>query len=329
LRRLVATADVLLETQAPGRLAALGLGYEALAESRPGLIVCSLTPFGQTGPWRDYRTSDLLHMAAGGQMASCGYEPEDVPDAPPIAPGGGNAWHIGSHFALVGICAALSHRDATGEGQHLDVSVHEACAMTTEGSVPIYLSTGRVVRRQTGRHSAWSMSRPRTQYRCADGKYVNAMFNMRLKPQRLRVLAEWLDEYDAAEDLLDEAYADPQVVLERQPHIADVLRAFFPRITAEEAYRGSQQRGFAWGPVRTPDELLADPHWTERGFWVEVEHEERGERFRYPGAFGIYGESPVGVRRRAPRIGEHNVDVYRELGVDDAERARLTEAGVI
>ena len=152
---------------------------------------------------------------------------------------------------------------------------------------------------------------------------------MRLTPERLRVLAEWLDEYDAAEDLLDEVYAEPQFVLERQEHIADVLRAFFPRITAEEAYRGSQRRGFAWGAVRTPDELLAEPHWTERGFWVELEHEQLGERFRYPGGFAIYSESPVGVRHRAPLIGEHNVDVYGRLGVDDAELTRLTEAGVI
>ena len=78
--------------------------------------MCSLTPFGQTGPWRDYLTSDLLHMAAGGEMASCGYDEADVPDAPPIAPGGGNAWHMGCHFAYMAIMAALVYRTVSGRG---------------------------------------------------------------------------------------------------------------------------------------------------------------------------------------------------------------------
>jgi crotonobetainyl-CoA:carnitine CoA-transferase CaiB-like acyl-CoA transferase len=88
-RRLAANADVILETFPPGYLPALGLGYEDLREQNSGLIICALTPFGQTGPWRGYKTSDLLHMAAGGQMASCGYDEADAPGDPPIAPGGG------------------------------------------------------------------------------------------------------------------------------------------------------------------------------------------------------------------------------------------------
>ena len=99
--RLAGTADVILETFRPGFLASLALGYESLREQNPRLIMCSLTPFGQTGPWRDYLSSDLLHMAAGGEMASCGYDEADVPNAPPIAPGGGNAWHMGCHFAYM------------------------------------------------------------------------------------------------------------------------------------------------------------------------------------------------------------------------------------
>src|SRR4029450_9191376 len=114
LRRLGAAADVILETFPPGYLSSLGIGYESLREQNPGLIMCALTPFGQTGPWRDYLTSDLLHMAAGGQMASCGYDEVDSPGAPPIAPGGGNAWHMGCHYAYMAIMAALVSRTATG-----------------------------------------------------------------------------------------------------------------------------------------------------------------------------------------------------------------------
>ena len=106
-KRLAAGADIILETFQPGHLASLELDYESLNEENSGLILCALTPFGQTGPWRDYRSSDLLHMAAGGEMASCGYDEVDAPNAPPIAPGGGNAWHMGCHFAYISIMAAL------------------------------------------------------------------------------------------------------------------------------------------------------------------------------------------------------------------------------
>jgi crotonobetainyl-CoA:carnitine CoA-transferase CaiB-like acyl-CoA transferase len=113
--QLASTADVILETFRPGYLEACGLGYTALRDANPGLVMCSLTPFGQTGPWRDYLTADLLHMAAGGEMASCGYDETDAPDAPPIAPGGGNAWHMGCHYAYMAIMVALVHRSVCGQ----------------------------------------------------------------------------------------------------------------------------------------------------------------------------------------------------------------------
>jgi crotonobetainyl-CoA:carnitine CoA-transferase CaiB-like acyl-CoA transferase len=128
--RLATTADVVLESYPPGFIASLGLDYASLDQQNPRLILCSLTPFGQTGPWRDYLTSDLLHMAAGGEMASCGYDGADVPNGPPVAPGGGNAWHMGCHYACIAIMAALVERTLSGQGQYIDTSIHEACALT-------------------------------------------------------------------------------------------------------------------------------------------------------------------------------------------------------
>src|SRR6202047_5283535 len=95
------TSDVILEPSPPVFRESLRLDYEALREKNAWLIMCALTPFGQTGPWRDYLSSDLLHMAAGAEMASSGYDEADVPNAPPTAPGGGNAWHMGCHFAYM------------------------------------------------------------------------------------------------------------------------------------------------------------------------------------------------------------------------------------
>lgn len=170
-RRLVPSADIVLESYAPGYLPGLGLGYEALSVLNPGVIMCALTPFGQTGPWRDFYTSDLLHLAAGGQMAGSGYDPDDVPDAPPMAPGGGNAWHMGGHYAYMSILAALYYRDVSGEGQYIDVSIHEACALTTESHVTTYNYTGQVVRRHTGRAASPDDS-DKAQMATNDGRWI-------------------------------------------------------------------------------------------------------------------------------------------------------------
>jgi crotonobetainyl-CoA:carnitine CoA-transferase CaiB-like acyl-CoA transferase len=190
--RLAATSDVILETFQPGFLASLRLDYAALREQNSRLILCSLTPFGQTGPWRDYLSSDLLHMAAGGEMASSGYDEADVPNAPPIAPGGGNAWHMGCHYATMAIMAALVHRTVSGHGQYIDVSIHEACALTTEAAIANYVYRGEVLRRQTGRHHAAGPT-SRTQFRAKDGTYVCALVGGRLNPKFVKELAELLD----------------------------------------------------------------------------------------------------------------------------------------
>ena len=182
-RRLAADADVILETFRPGLPGVSGARLRGAAASKiPALIMCSLTPFGQTGPWRDYLSSDLLHMAAGGEMASCGYDEADVPNAPPIAPGGGNAWHMGCHYAYMAIMAALVHRTVSGQGQYIDASIHEACALTTESAIANYVYRGEVVRRQTGRHHA-ARPTPRTQFRAKDGIYVCALVGGSAQPE--------------------------------------------------------------------------------------------------------------------------------------------------
>jgi benzylsuccinate CoA-transferase BbsE subunit len=329
-RRLVCTADILLETYPPGYLPSLGLGYEELARLHPRLIVCSLTPFGQTGPWRDYQTSDLLQLAAGGQMACCGYDAEDVPDAPPIAPGGGNAWHIGSHFAYMAIMAAVCYRDVTGEGQYIDASIHEACALTTEAAVPTYIYTGQVVQRHTGRAAAAEKTEP-TQYITRDGAWLNTTrsgFN--LTPARLRRLAEWMDTYGMAQDLLDEKYQSSAAIQANTPHIAAALEAFFASIPLEEAWHGGQELGLPWGAVRSMDEIIDDQHLQDRGFFVEVKHPELGRSFIYPGPAAIYGRSSWRISRCAPLIGEHNVEIFcGELGLSQAELTVLAESGVV
>ena len=328
--RLAAASDVILETFRPGFLASLQLGYEKLRQQNPGLIMCALTPFGQTGPWRDYRSTDLLHMAAGGEMASSGYDERDVPAAPPIAPGGGNAWHMGGHFAFMAIMAALVHRTVTWQGQYIDASIHEACAQTTEAAIANYVYRGEVLRRQTGRHHAAGTT-PRTQFRAKDGNYVCALVAGRLTPKYIGELADLLDTNGMAGDLRDPKYQDPAVIAANTSHIIDGLVAdFIASQTAEEAYHAAQQRGFTWGAVRPPEALLDDPHLHDRGFWKEVEHPELGRSFVYPGEPAIYNGSPWRISRRAPLIGEHNREIFcDELGLSRGDLVVLAENRVI
>src|SRR5436309_14494946 len=121
-------------------------------------------------------------MAAGGQMASCGYSEVDVPEAPPIAPGGGNAWHMGCHFAYMAIMAALVHRAVAGHGQYIDASIHEACSLTTEAQIANYVYREEVLLPQTARHHAAGPS-PRTQSRAQDPHYRRAPVPDRLNPR--------------------------------------------------------------------------------------------------------------------------------------------------
>ena len=329
-RRLAATSDVILETFRPGFLASLGLDYQSLRAQNPGLIMCALTPFGQTGPWRGYLSSDLLHMAAGGEMASSGYDEADVPSAPPIAPGGGNAWHTGCHFAYMAIMAALVHRTVAGRGQYIDASIHEACALTTEAAIANYIYRGEVLRRQTGRHHAANPT-PRTQFRAKDGTYVCALVGGRLNSKYVGELADLLDTNGMAGDLKDPKYQDPAVIAANTSHIIDDLVAnFIGSLPAEEVYHAAQSRGFTWAAVRAPEALFEDPHLHDRGFWKEVGHPELGRSFVYPGEVAIYNASPWRISKRAPLIGEHNTEIFcDELGLSRSELCVLAESRVI
>jgi crotonobetainyl-CoA:carnitine CoA-transferase CaiB-like acyl-CoA transferase len=328
--RLAAASDVILETFRPGFLASLGFDFESIREQNDKLIMCALTPFGQTGPWRDYASSDLLHMAAGGEMASCGYDEADVPNAPPIAPGGGNAWHMGCHYAYMAIMAALVYRTVSGQGQYIDASIHEACALTTESAIANYVYRGETLRRQTGRHHAAGAT-PRTQFRAKDGAYVTALVGGRLNPKFVKELADLMDFYGMAGDLRDPKYQDQTFITANTSHIIDDLIAnFIASLPAEEVYHAAQERGFTWGAVRAPEALLDDPHLHDRGFWKHVEHPELDRSFVYPGEAAIYNGSPWRISRRAPLIGEHNMEIFGgELGLSVGEIAVLAESRVI
>ncbi|HLZ69226.1 MAG TPA: CoA transferase [Dehalococcoidia bacterium] len=331
--RLLAAADVLIEAEAPGALDALGCGYAALAERFPRLVWAAITPFGQAGPYKDFAMTDLTSMALGGPMASCGYD--DLPGAPPIRPTDLHSLHMAGEYAAMGIMIALLERRQSGRGQYLDVSIHEACACTTEGSFPNWEYFRRVVLRQTGRHAAATVT-PRWQYRCADGRDINMIGGGIPRNARAwRPLLAWMDEHGLAEDLHDPQYE--RIIAEnpyhRGPvaaHLAAVIGRFVQALPAEEVYRRGQALHMPWGPVRSPDENLDDPHWRDRGFFVEVEHPELGRTITYPGLPYRLEGSPGRIASRAPLLGEHTYQVYvQELGLSPEALRGLFEQGAV
>ena len=339
LKRLDQSADVLLETFPPGYLASLGLGYDALAESNPGLIMASITLFGQNGPYRDLKASDLVSAAMGGTLFTCGYD--DLPGSPPVNPDGEQSFHIASHYAVMAILAALWAKNSTGKGQYVDVSIHEAVNATTEWALPTYLYVGGNIRRQTGRHATIEPTQP-WQFRCRDGRYVNLLGVLPREAKAWNTLLDWMDEHGAVGDLRDPKYADAITgritggswrTVHKTPegrHIIKAIVAFVQGLDSDEVYHGGQQRGLQWSAIIAPDETLDDQHLWDRGFFASVQYPELEKAFTHPGAPYKFSRSPVRISQRAPQLGEHNQEAYgKELVLSEEELKNLAEQGII
>jgi benzylsuccinate CoA-transferase BbsE subunit len=325
LRRLIARTDVFLEALPPGEATARGLDYATLAAEHPGLVVCSITPFGPDGPYAHLRTTDLVSMALGGPMQSCGYDHQE-PELPPVRPGPYHSYHTAGHFAVTGILAALFEREGSGRGQYVEVAAHDCLAVTVEFANTHWYYRQTVIRRQTGRH-AGAQPTARTQYRTADGRYIN--LGLPRGEAAWKALLRMLEERGVAHDLHDIALADPATRFAQASRAYDLLEILCAIHTAEELFHIGQQLGMTWGAVRAPEDWLGDPHAAARGFLAEVEHPELGRSVTYPGAPFIAPASPWRIRRRAPLVGEDNAAVYAALGLSDDERGRLAAAGII
>ncbi len=324
-RKLIASADLLIECESPGRLAELGLDYPQLTPLRENLIMVSITPFGRSGPRRDEPATDLTLLAGGGPVWSCGYDDHSLP---PVRGGGNQGYHTASHFAVMSALVALLVRDETGAGQHIDVSMHAAANVTTEAASYEWLVARGTVQRQTGRHASTG-STQETQVRCADGRYVNTGILPRTADQFV-IVYEWLEELGLLEEF-PEAFllklANERGALDLSRISEDEeLQAIFAagreaqnflasKLSAYDFFVGSQSRGMAAGVVYSPEEVMEDPHFQERGFPVRVEHEDLGRSFLYPGAPYRFEVSPWHLRHRAPHLGEHNEQVFAALGL--------------
>ena len=322
-RALAATADVLLEAEPPRRLAALGIDYEQLAAAHPGLIHIAVTPYGRADPKSELPQTDLTLMAAGGPPWSCGYDDHSLP---PIR-GPQQAYHTASHFAVLSALTALLHRDASGEGQFIDVSITAALNVTTEAASHTWLVARQTVQRQTGRHAAVTPTRE-TQERCADGRYANTGVPPR-KPSEFAALDAWLTELNLRDELPEAVFLEMGANWEGPFDLSrlgsddeitaifgagrEALRLIASKLPAQDFFLGCQRAGLAVGVVNSPEEAFEDAHFQARGFQVPVWHKELGRDVIYPGAPYRLGASPWAISRRAPNLGEHNDEVFAEL----------------
>ena len=318
LKGLAGGADIVLESFAPGYLDSLGLGYGDVSPFNRGLIQVSITPFGQTGPYRAFKGYDLTGFAMGGYMYVTGWQ-----HTPPTRLWGSQAYHTASNRAFIAVLIALYDRLRTGLGQLIDVSMQEAVAATTEHVNTCYNYEGASAVRDGFRHGGQFVAT----WKCANG-YASITTNTRQAWDDLRA---WMAEDDMAGDLLEERY-DEIIVLreEHSGYIEKMVGAWALLHTREEITEYGQSRHHPWGPAATPAELLENPQLRTREFLMEVEHPEFGTTFTYPGAPYRLSDSLWMLKATAPRIGQHNSEVYRgQLGISMEELEALTAAGTV
>lgn len=318
LKRLVASADVLLESFRPGYLESLGLGYNQIGH--PRLVWLAMTEFGQTGPYRDWQANDLVQLALGGQMMVAGYPPgENGWDTPPIAPQMEQSEHIAGDQAAMDILAALYERYTSGLGQYIDFSVHSAVNACTENHLAWYLVGQKVA-------SRGGMANPPV---AKDGIPIQTM--PPLFPGEWERTAEMLAQDEDLRYVLDPAFADPVKRMEaaQAERIQAAYHTWVSRRHSEDIFREAQGRGVVWAPIRRPHDSLTDEHFVMRGNFAEVEHPELGRRFTYAASPWVAPTMPWRVGPRAPLLGEHNHAVYSALGLDEAAIADLKAQGVI
>jgi crotonobetainyl-CoA:carnitine CoA-transferase CaiB-like acyl-CoA transferase len=321
LKSLIAQADVVIESMPRGWAAERGIDADTLTAAHPGLLVMRITPFGDTGPWADYTGSDLIHLALGGVMMNCGYDPDPrgFYDTPPIAPQMWQAYHITGEMAVISILGALVYRQRTGVGQAMSVSVHEAVSKNTETDAPDWLFLGQRHRRLTCRHSMVSASLPALAI-TKDGRYA-LPYKTYLKGSVTADASAWdgavavLKEYGMGEQFDAPEYA---TIEGRQTAAAvdrlssAVEKLFGSTLYREDVWRAGQRKGLPWAPVRLPEENIHDPHWRMRGAVVDLYEPELGREVAQVGAKWYSEDVPWAFGDPAPPVGGHTDEVARD-----------------
>ncbi|MDP6422492.1 MAG: CoA transferase [SAR202 cluster bacterium] len=314
--KLARSADVVVESAKPGRMADLGLGYNRLEQVNPALVMASIAYFGQNGPYSDYEGSELVAYAVSGYMYLTGDE-----DREPMKAGGAQAEYQAGLAAAMAVLAALTYRDFTGEGQHIDLSTVEAASSTLDG-VAFY--TAFEHRGETPKRAGTRLitREPRAPYPSALLPCKDGWVHVHYSPSNPEGLA-WL----TANPRLEE----PEVMGAMRGHadeIDELLVDWLKDHDREEVQTLAQEIRVPFTMVQSVPEVLEDPQNTARGFFIETEHPEAGT-LQYPTSPFRQPEIPWSPGR-APLLGEHTRQVLvGELGLSDDEVRGLTKSGAI
>ena len=313
VRRLLAKCDVLTENFRVGALARYGLGYDDLRDEFPSLIYCSITGFGQTGPYRDRAGYDFLAQGMGGIMSVTG-----EPDGMPMKTGIGIADVMTGMHASTAILAALRHRDGTGQGQHIDLSLFETQISWLYYHAVEYLNTGENPARHGNAHANVV---PYEVFATADGHVILAAGND-------GQFAKFCEVAGRPELAANPDYATNPARIRNRDKLLPMVRELFAKRTTDDWVVALEAAGVPCGPINTLDRVFADKHVRERGMEIEMPHPLSGS-VKLVAAPAKMSETPVTYRRPPPVRGEHTGEVLRDvLGIKDDEISRLNADGV-
>ncbi|MFA5064684.1 MAG: CoA transferase [Dehalococcoidia bacterium] len=290
IRQLVQSCDIVIESCAPGRLAAAGLGYEVLRRINPALIMASITGFGLTGPYSRYKSCGLVASAMGGQMYVCG-----LPGRQPLQPYGEQPYRLASLFAACGILMALRRRDLMGEGQHIDISLQEAAAAALEHVMVQYFHDKVVARRQGSLQ--WNYAADL--FPCRDG-YILLTFN-----REWDTLVELLSRHDIAAELKQPAWREESYRRQHIEDIQEVLTFWTCQHDSGELFRLGQDMRFPWAPVGSIADVAQNAQLRSRRYFVPASHPLVEQGFEVPRPVIAFTGAPTYTWRPAPCVGEH------------------------
>src|SRR5947209_254208 len=314
LRRLIGSADVLVENFGPGVMEKLGFGYADLAKDHPALIYCSLSGFGRTGPYKHRRGFDLVAQAMSGIMSFTG----EQPDGPPVKCGAPLSDITAGILAALGILAAYTHRLKTGQGQWVETSLFEAALVQTYWQAAIALATG-VAPKAMG--SAHPLNAPYQAFEAADKWIVVGGAN----PKHWMRTLEVLGAPELARDPRFKTGADRMAQLKQ---LEAELSARFRSRPAAHWLSALEEAGVPCGPVHDMLQALTDPQTIARDMVIEVEHSSLGA-VKTLGLPIKFSQTPGKVRSGAPRYGEHTAAILSAYGFDADEIAALEKEGAV
>ncbi|MGD1117912.1 MAG: CoA transferase [Dehalococcoidales bacterium] len=317
-KKLVKTADAVLESYPPGYLDKLGLGYKELSKINPGIVLTSISGFGQAGPYKDYKDPDIVVRALGGLIYGAGYD-----DRPPLTVSYEHTHTLGAMNGAAGTMIALAHRVHTGQGQHVEAITQQAldivCSAETEGPYALF---GQIPSRHGRARASVTLKDGSTFFNtllwpCKDGFIaLNLLLNPTAAKNNLSMM-EYLKKDGIDIGFLEGWAWDRKswedMTREQADKLMDSLGKFFMNHTKDELLKLAIANRFQLGPCNNAADVLKHPSLEARKFWKKIDHPELGTSLIYPGGAVVSSEKYIGPYRRAPRIGEHNAEILKTL----------------